>query len=96
MVRMNFITFEKLFFIMFTLSSAILSVTSILKGALAKLKTQHQEDPSSPTLASNKPTLLRALFTVGALCRHFDFDQEDFKGANKVNATNIFKFDLQN
>eukprot|EP00066_Takifugu_rubripes_P013950 XP_011603216.1 PREDICTED: nipped-B-like protein B isoform X2 [Takifugu rubripes] len=53
-------------------------------GALAKLKTQHQEEPSSPTLASNKPTLLRALFTVGALCRHFDFDQEQFKGANKI------------
>ncbi|RVE65832.1 hypothetical protein OJAV_G00120330 [Oryzias javanicus] len=53
-------------------------------GALAKLKTQHQEDPSSPTLATNKPTLLRALFTVGALCRHFDFDLEEFKGANKI------------
>lgn len=54
-------------------------------GALAKLKTQHQEDPNSSTLAANKPTLLRSLFTVGALCRHFDFDQEEFKGANKVN-----------
>ncbi|KAM9307263.1 nipped-B-like protein B isoform 2-T2 [Pholidichthys leucotaenia] len=53
-------------------------------GALAKLKTQHQEDPSSSTLATNKPTLLRSLFTVGALCRHFDFDQEEFKGANKI------------
>ncbi|XP_058473856.1 nipped-B-like protein B isoform X2 [Solea solea] len=53
-------------------------------GALAKLKTQHQEDPSSSTLAANKPTLLRSLFTVGALCRHFDFDQEDFKGTSKI------------
>uniref|UniRef100_A0A3Q1BMG9 Nipped-B protein n=1 Tax=Amphiprion ocellaris TaxID=80972 RepID=A0A3Q1BMG9_AMPOC len=53
-------------------------------GALAKLKTQHQEDSSSSTLAANKPTLLRSLFTVGALCRHFDFDQEEFKGANKI------------
>ncbi|XP_041815980.1 nipped-B-like protein isoform X1 [Chelmon rostratus] len=53
-------------------------------GALAKLKTQHQEDPNSSTLAANKPTLLRSLFTVGALCRHFDFDQEEFKGANKI------------
>ncbi|XP_008422496.1 nipped-B-like protein B isoform X2 [Poecilia reticulata] len=53
-------------------------------GALAKLKTQHQEDPSGSTLAANKPTLLRSLFTVGALCRHFDFDQEEFKGANKI------------
>ncbi|XP_069028403.1 nipped-B-like protein B isoform X2 [Embiotoca jacksoni] len=53
-------------------------------GALAKLKTQHQEDASSSTLAANKPTLLRSLFTVGALCRHFDFDQEEFKGASKI------------
>ncbi|XP_068608687.1 nipped-B-like protein B [Brachionichthys hirsutus] len=53
-------------------------------GALAKLKTQHQEDPGSAVLVSNKPTLLRSLFTVGALCRHFDFDQEEFKGANKI------------
>ncbi|XP_013871460.1 nipped-B-like protein B isoform X2 [Austrofundulus limnaeus] len=53
-------------------------------GVLVKLKTQHQEDPSSSTLAANKPTLLRSLFTVGALCRYFDFDQEEFKGANKI------------
>ncbi|XP_077478659.1 nipped-B-like protein B isoform X2 [Stigmatopora argus] len=52
--------------------------------ALAKLKTQHQEDPNSDTLVTNKPTLLRSLFTVGALCRHFDFDQEEFKGASKL------------
>lgn len=72
-------------------SSAILSGISIFKGALAKLKTQHQEDPSSPTLATNKPTLLRSLFTVGALCRHFDFDQEEFKGANKVKSVPYLK-----
>ncbi|XP_036383992.1 nipped-B-like protein A isoform X2 [Megalops cyprinoides] len=53
-------------------------------GALTKLKTQHQEDPNSTVLAANKPALLRSLFTVGALCRHFDFDLEEFKGSNKV------------
>ncbi|XP_042588885.1 nipped-B-like protein B isoform X3 [Cyprinus carpio] len=53
-------------------------------GALNKLKLQHQEDPNSTVLASNKPALLRSLFTVGALCRHFDFDLEEFKGSNKV------------
>ncbi|KAF7700983.1 nipped-B-like protein B isoform X1 [Silurus meridionalis] len=53
-------------------------------GALNKLKTQHQEDPNSTVLGSNKPALLRSLFTVGALCRHFDFDREEFKGNNKV------------
>lgn len=61
-----------------------------LSGALARLKTQHQEDPNSSTLVTNKPTLLRSLFTVGALCRHFDFDQEEFKGANKVKYFQVF------
>ncbi|XP_039909553.1 nipped-B-like protein isoform X3 [Hirundo rustica] len=54
-------------------------------GALSKLKSQHQEDPNSTIVTANKPALLRSLFTVGALCRHFDFDQEDFKGNSKVN-----------
>ncbi|XP_069043032.1 nipped-B-like protein A isoform X5 [Lepisosteus oculatus] len=53
-------------------------------GAITKLKTQHQEDPNSTVLTANKPALLRSLFTVGALCRHFNFDQEEFKGSNKV------------
>uniref|UniRef100_A0A671SCF7 Nipped-B protein n=1 Tax=Sinocyclocheilus anshuiensis TaxID=1608454 RepID=A0A671SCF7_9TELE len=53
-------------------------------GALSKLKLQHQEDPNCTVLVSNKPALLRSLFTVGALCRHFDFDQEEFKGSNTV------------
>lgn len=53
-------------------------------GALNKLKNQHQEDPNSTTLVANKPFLLRSLFTVGALARHFDFDLEEFKGTNKV------------
>ncbi|XP_023692308.2 nipped-B-like protein A isoform X2 [Paramormyrops kingsleyae] len=53
-------------------------------GALTKLKGQHQEDPNSTVLAATKPALLRSLFTVGALCRHFDFDLEEFKGNSKV------------
>ncbi|XP_054629655.1 nipped-B-like protein A isoform X3 [Dunckerocampus dactyliophorus] len=53
-------------------------------GALNKLKVQHQDDPNSTTLVANKPFLLRSLFTVGALARHFDFDLEEFKGTNKV------------
>ncbi|XP_029796849.1 nipped-B-like protein isoform X3 [Suricata suricatta] len=54
-------------------------------GAISKLKSQHQEDPNNTSLLANKPALLRSLFTVGALCRHFDFDLEDFKGNSKVN-----------
>uniref|UniRef100_A0A4W3GWK8 Nipped-B-like protein A n=1 Tax=Callorhinchus milii TaxID=7868 RepID=A0A4W3GWK8_CALMI len=53
-------------------------------GALTKLKSQHQEEANSSALVGNKPALLRSLFTVGALCRHFDFDREEFKGNTKV------------
>lgn len=63
-------------------------------GALSKLKSQHQEDPNSTILTANKPALLRSLFTVGALCRHFDFDHEDFKGNSKVKITHIYSPNL--
>uniref|UniRef100_A0A671KB38 Nipped-B protein n=1 Tax=Sinocyclocheilus anshuiensis TaxID=1608454 RepID=A0A671KB38_9TELE len=53
-------------------------------GALTKLKIQHQEGTNSTALAATKAALLRSLFTVGALCRHFDFDFEQFKGTTKV------------
>ncbi|KAL7838956.1 hypothetical protein SRHO_G00256140 [Serrasalmus rhombeus] len=53
-------------------------------GALTKLKVQHQEGSSSLAQAATKATLLRSLFTVGALCRHFDFDLEQFKGTTKI------------
>ncbi|XP_030647099.1 nipped-B-like protein A [Chanos chanos] len=53
-------------------------------GALTKLKVQHQEGTNSMALAATKPALLRSLFTVGALCRHFDFDLEQFKGNSKI------------
>ncbi|KAG1944007.1 nipped-B-like protein A [Pimephales promelas] len=53
-------------------------------GALTKLKLQHQEGTNNMALAATKAALLRSLFTVGALCRHFDFDYEQFKGTTKV------------
>ncbi|ELU12686.1 hypothetical protein CAPTEDRAFT_160616 [Capitella teleta] len=52
-------------------------------GVLSKMMTEHQRDSRSPALASSRPTLLRSLFTVGLLCKHFDFDSEDF-GEKKV------------
>lgn len=67
----------------------MLKIDLMSSGALNKLKTQHQEDPNSTVLVSNKPALLRSLFTVGALCRHFDFDREEFKGNNKVCYLNL-------
>lgn len=29
---------------------------------------------------------------MGALCRHFDFDQEEFKGANKVKSVTYLNY----
>lgn len=53
-------------------------------AAVNRMKTQHQDDPNSTTLPANKSVLLRSLFTVGTLARHFDFDLEEFKGTSKV------------
>lgn len=44
---------------------------------------EHKRDPHSQVLISSRPTLLRSLFTVGLLCKHFDFDSQDF-GEKKV------------
>ncbi|XP_013407379.1 nipped-B-like protein B isoform X1 [Lingula anatina] len=46
-------------------------------GVLCKIMTEHKNNPKNPALDNSKPTLLRALFTVGLLCRHFDFDAKE-------------------
>ncbi|XP_046372301.1 nipped-B-like protein isoform X3 [Haliotis rufescens] len=53
-------------------------------GVLTKLMADHRDDPHNPTLKSRRPTLLRSLYTVGLLCKHFDFDSPDM-GETKVN-----------
>ncbi|ESO95734.1 hypothetical protein LOTGIDRAFT_214826 [Lottia gigantea] len=52
-------------------------------SVLSKLMTDHREDPDNPTLKSRRPTMLRSLFTVGLLCKHFDFDSKEM-GETKV------------
>ncbi|XP_035699183.1 nipped-B-like protein isoform X3 [Branchiostoma floridae] len=52
-------------------------------GVLGKLKQEYSMDPESQALQQNRPTLLRSLFTVGLLCKHFDFDRK-MKGHTKV------------
>ena len=52
-------------------------------GVLSKLMLDHKEDCASPALKARKPTLLRSLFTVGQLSRHFDFDSKEM-GEAKV------------
>lgn len=46
-------------------------------GVISKLMADHKENPNNPTLVKRRPTLLRSLFTVGLLCRHFDFDSKE-------------------
>ena len=53
-------------------------------SVLSKLMLDHKADPANPTMKQRLPALLRSLFTVGQLCRHFDFDS-DKMGETKVN-----------
>ena len=50
----------------------------VCPGVLARVMNLHKQDPTAKQVVESKPTLLRALFTVGLLCRHFDFDSQDF------------------
>ncbi|GFS10541.1 nipped-B-like protein [Elysia marginata] len=52
-------------------------------GVLAKLMVDHKTNKDCPTLKQRRPPLLRALFTVGLLCKHFDLDAKDM-GETKV------------
>lgn len=49
-------------------------------GILSKIQADLLCSPNCPF---NRPTLLRALFTVGLLCKNFDFDSDEF-GEKKV------------
>lgn len=52
-------------------------------GLLSRFMVIHQSNPSDPSFNARKPTLLRSLFTVGLLCKHFDFDSSEM-GETKV------------
>ena len=47
---------------------------------------QHQVDPTNPALVSRKSALRRSLFTIGVLCKHFDFDSAEM--AMNIQAAN--------
>ena len=38
--------------------------------------SEFHKNPDFQNLPSTKPTTMRALFTVGLLCKHFDFDSK--------------------
>ena len=52
-------------------------------GYLAKAKADLCKNPSKAQV--NRPTLLRSLFTLGLLCKQFDFDS-DVKPKNEVSS----------
>ena len=38
-------------------------------------KNEHEKKPDNPALRPKRPTLLRALFTIGLFVRYFDLDK---------------------
>ena len=55
----------------------------LVPGVLAKMMHEHKLNKDCQTVKSRKSTLMRALFTVGLLCKHFDLDSPDM-GETKV------------
>ncbi|XP_052774333.1 nipped-B-like protein A isoform X2 [Mya arenaria] len=53
-------------------------------GYLLKYEQFHQENPTVPIQANRKPTLLRSLFTVGLMCKHFNFDSSELRGEDEI------------
>ena len=54
-----------------------------IAGLLSRLMVIHKNNPCDASMNARKPTLLRSLFTVGLLCKHFDFDSNEM-GETKV------------
>jgi len=49
-------------------------------GYLLKYQTYREENATVPLEPKKKPTLLRSLFTVGLMCKHFNFESNELKG----------------
>lgn len=60
-------------------------------GVVAKIQMDLQANPGC---TFNRPTLLRSLFTVGLLCKNFDFDSENFGEKKVVEQTDCCSFDM--
>ena len=64
-----------------TFDARRLTLRFLPTGFLAKAKADISADPKK--VQPSRPTLLRSLFTLGLLCKHFDFDS-DVKPHNQV------------
>lgn len=47
---------------------------------LVNFQSRHKDRPSAALQDDKKPSLLRSLFTVGLMCKHFDFDSKELRG----------------
>ena len=56
----------------------------MFSGILSRMMYEHRNNPDNPRLAGSRSLLLRSLFSVGLLCKHFDFDSEEFKNETSV------------
>ena len=54
-------------------------------GFLLKIRNELMKSAATPQLKSNGPLLQRSLFTLGLLCKHFDFENE-LKTQNNVSS----------
>ena len=54
-------------------------------GWMSKYRQVHENNPEDPRLPDSLPKFRRALFTVGLLLRHFDFDNKEIYEGLKVN-----------
>ena len=61
----------------------LIFVPSLSTGVLTKIMVAHKTNRDCPALKQRRPTLLRALFTIGLLCKHFDLDSKEM-GETKV------------
>ena len=53
-------------------------------GWMSKYRQVHEKDPEDPRLPESLPKFRRAMFTVGLLLRHFDFDNKELYHETQV------------
>ena len=69
--------------IMFFIVLYVLFFLNLILGFLIRVRNELIQNPSSTIQKSNRPLLQRSLFTLGLLCKHFDFEN-DLKPQNNV------------
>ena len=72
----------------------MLVITLLFTDIVHNCHVQHKANPSNPALVSRKGALRRSLFTIGVLCKHFDFDSEEMNmNIREANSVEDFVFE---